>query len=82
MTDRSRAPKTQPAKTSPVTVAKILDTRAVLVAQPEASIGGLSILAQMERNGWSDIRSVATIERILSAAGVTRTCIRRLPDAT
>jgi transposase len=70
--DRSRARKTQPAKTSPETAAKILETRSVLEGQPEASIGGLSILAQMERDGWADIPSVATIERILADAGVTR----------
>jgi hypothetical protein len=70
--DRSRARKTQPAKTSPESVAKVLATRSALEKQPEASIGGLSILAQMERDGWSDIPSEATIERILSNAGVTR----------
>lgn len=70
--NRSRARKTQPAKTSPATTAKILATRNVLEKQPEASIGGLSILAQMERDGWSDIPSETTIERTLSDAGVTR----------
>ncbi|MEA1902594.1 MAG: leucine zipper domain-containing protein [Actinomycetota bacterium] len=70
--DRSRAPKTQPAKTRPETAAKILETRSILSGKPEASIGALSILAQMEREGWSDIPSVATIDRILSDAGVTR----------
>jgi transposase len=70
--DRSRAPRTQPAKTSPETVAEILATRSMLEGQPEASVGAMSILAQMERDGWSDIPSVATIERILSNAGVTR----------
>jgi hypothetical protein len=44
----------------------------MLEGQPEASIGGVSILAQMERDGWADIPSVATIERILTGAGVTR----------
>ena len=61
--NRSRARKTQPAKTSPATTAKILATRNALEKQPEASIGGLSILAQMERDGWSDIPSETTIER-------------------
>ena len=70
--DRSRAPKTQPAKTSPVMVAEVLATRSRLEGQPEASIGALSILAQMERDGWSDIPSESTIKRILSDAGVTR----------
>ncbi len=70
--DRSRARKTQPAKTPPATAAKVLATRSALEKQPEASIGGMSILAQMERDGWPDIPSEATIERILSNAGVTR----------
>jgi len=70
--DQSRAPKAQPSKTAPGTVAKILETRSKLDDQPEASIGALSILAQMERDGCSDIPSESTIERILAAAGVTR----------
>jgi len=72
LVERSRVPNTQPAKTSPESIAKVLQTRGVLEGQPEASIGALSILAQLERDGWSDIPSVATIERILSVAGVTR----------
>lgn len=70
--DRSRAPKRQPAKTSPDTVTKILETRSELEEKPEASIGALSILAQMERDDWPDIPSESTIERILAGAGVTR----------
>jgi transposase len=70
--DRSRAPKTQPAKTPSETVTKVLDTRSMLEGRPEASMGALSILAQMERDGWSGIPSESTIERILSNAGVTR----------
>jgi len=49
----------------------------MLEGRPEASVGALSILAQMERDGWPDIPSVATIERILSGAGVTRRSKRR-----
>ncbi len=62
-------PPPQPARP---TVAKILETRTILEEQPEASIGGLSILAQLERDGFDGIPSVATIERILSDAEVTR----------
>ena len=89
--DRSRVPKTQPAKTSSEMVTKILDTRSRLEGQPEASMGHLSILAQMERDGWSGIPSESTIERILSGAGVTRHKRKRdrstevhlpLPDAS
>ena len=72
LVERRRARKTQPCKTPPATVAKILSTRSRLEGQAEASVGALSILAQMERDGWVDIPSVATIERILSSAGVTR----------
>ena len=43
LNERSRAPKTQPTKTAPETVAEVLDTRSRLVDQPEASIGALSI---------------------------------------
>ncbi len=70
--DRSRAPALQPARTPDATVTKILETRTILEEQPEASIGGLSILAQLERDGFDGIPSVATIERILADAGVTR----------
>jgi putative transposase len=89
--DQSRAPKTKPSKTASGTVAKILETRSKLEDQPEASIGSLSILAQMERDGWSDIPSESTIERILTQAGVTRHKRKRdrstevhlpLPDVT
>lgn len=72
LVDRSRARKTQPAQTSPVTVAKILKIRRDFEDNPAASIGALSILAKMERDRWPDIPSIATIERILSSAGVTR----------
>jgi len=75
--DRSRARRTQPDRTSPQSTAKILATRTILEGQPEASVGALSILAQMERDGWPNIPSVATIERILSDAGVTHRSKRR-----
>jgi len=70
--DQSRARKTQLAQTPPVTVAKILKIRRDFEDNPAASIGALSILAKMERDRWPDIPSIATIERILSSAGVTR----------
>ena len=73
LADRSRAPKTQPARTPLATVAKILEIRRDLEHNPAASIGALSILAKLERDQWNGIPSVATIERILSRAGVTRT---------
>lgn len=72
LVDRSRARLTQPGKTSVETVAMVLATRTVLERQPEASIGAMSILAHMERQDCLDIPSVSTIERILTAAGVTR----------
>jgi transposase len=72
LVDRSRARSTQPDKTPPETVANILTTRSRLEEQPEASMGALSILAQMERDGWLNIPSESTIERILAHAGVTR----------
>jgi transposase len=69
---RSRAPKTQPAKTPPGVAAKVLEVRERLDDNPVASIGALTILAEMEREPFTPIPSTATIERILKAAGVTR----------
>jgi hypothetical protein len=50
----------------------VLGVRAELEADPVASIGAESILATMERRGFEPLPSVASIERTLSQAGVTR----------
>jgi putative transposase len=70
--ERSRAPHSQPTKTPPRVIDKVLDTRAGLEKIPEVNIGALSVLAAMERDGFVPLPSIATIERILSRNGVTR----------
>lgn len=72
LADLSRARKTQPTKTSQRAVDRILEIRQDFEDDPAASIGALSIMAKMERDGWDEIPSIGTIERILKAAGVTR----------
>jgi transposase-like protein len=71
LVDRSRIPKSQPTKTSQRVVDEVLEVRAKLEKNPVANIGALSILATMERERFSPLPSIATIERILSRAGVT-----------
>ena len=70
--ERSRAPHESPTRTPDRVVAKVLDVRDDLEANPVASIGGLTILAEMEREGFTPIPSVATIERILQRHNRTR----------
>ncbi len=72
LVDRSRAPKTQPTKTPPDAVAKILEIRESLDDNSVANIGALTILSELERERFTPIPSLRTIERILAAAGVTR----------
>jgi hypothetical protein len=74
--DRSRTPHTQPTKTRRRVVDEVLGVRADLEEDPVANIGALSILAAMERERFTPVPSVATIERILSRNGVTH-----LPDS-
>ena len=68
----ARTPHSQPTKTPQRVTEKVLEIRAGLEADPAASVGGLSVLAAMERAGFVPLPSVATIERILARAGVTR----------
>ncbi len=72
LVDLSWVRKTQPTKTSQRAVDRILEIRQDFEDDPAASIGALSIMAKMERDGWDEIPSIATIGRILKAAGVTR----------
>lgn len=72
LVDRSRTPKQQPTKTPPRVVEKVLEVRESLNDDPVASIGALTILSEMEREGFTPIPSLRTIERILNTAGVTR----------
>ena len=72
LVDRSRAPKTRPTRTPVDVAAKILQIRQRLDDDPVANIGALTILSELERERFTPIPSIATIERILSKAGVTR----------
>ena len=72
-----RTPRYQPTKTPPDVAAKVLEVRDRLDADPVASVGALTILAEMERERFTPIPSTATIERILHAAGVTRPRTKR-----
>ena len=77
LNDRPRTPRYQPTKTPPDVAAKVLEVRDRLDADPVASVGALTILAEMERERFTPIPSTATIERILHAAGVTRPRTKR-----
>jgi len=70
--DLPRTPLRQPTKTPSDVVAKILQVRERLDDNPVANIGASTIFAEMERERFTPIPSIATIERILTAAGVTR----------
>ena len=71
LVDGSRARLSQPA-TSQRVVDRVLSVRGDLEDDPVASVGGLSILASLEREGFTPLPSVATIERILHRAARTR----------
>ncbi len=77
LVDRSRAPHRTPVGIGDATVAEVLRIRAALEDNPVASIGAGTIQATMERGGWEPLPSVASIERILHRAGVTRPYRRR-----
>lgn len=75
--DRSKAPDHSPTATGSDTVELVLSYRDRLENDPVASIGGMSILAAMERDGIDPIPSERTIERILNRAGRTRPRTKR-----
>ena len=77
LVDRPRTPLRQPTKTTPAVVAEILEVRDRLDADPVASVGALTILAEMERDGFTPIPSTATIERILRHNDRTRARTKR-----
>lgn len=76
--DRSRAPRTRPSVTPLEVVEAVLAYRERLENDPVASVGGLSVLAAMERDGVASIPSERTIERILSKQGKTRPVSKRV----
>lgn len=75
--DLARVPVRQPTKTPGEVVDTVLAVRERLEKNPVANVGALTILAEMERDGFAPIPSVRTIERILQTAGVTRPVRRR-----
>lgn len=70
--DRPRMPLRQPTKTPLDVAGKVLEIRQSLVDDPVANIGALTILSELEREGFTPVPSLRTIDRILHAAGVTR----------
>jgi hypothetical protein len=75
--DRSRIPVRQPTKTPDDVINEVLETRRRLEADPVANVGALTIVSELELAGFDQVPSVATIERILHTAGVTRPSTRR-----
>lgn len=69
--DQSRASATSFEPLDPGSVELVAEYRSRLEADPVASIGGLAILAAMERDGLTDLPSVRSIERILTRRGVS-----------
>jgi len=80
--DRSRAPSRSPNTLPDVVVARILTERDRLVDDPVASVGGLTILAELERVGYEPLPSLRSIERTLTRAGRTRRYRRRSRSRT
>jgi len=60
----------------------VLKYRRDLEKDPVASVGGLSILAAMERDELSGLPSVRSIERILTGHGVSRTTAKKPSRST
>lgn len=80
--DRSRASSTSFRSSSEDLVDVVLEYRRRLETDPVASVGGVSILAAMERDGLSGLPSVRTIERILTQSGVTRPRAKKTSRST
>ncbi len=69
---RSRRPLRSPNQTSSRMTGVVLRYRDELEDDPVASVGGMSILASMERDAVSAIPSLRTIERVLQREGRSR----------
>jgi hypothetical protein len=82
LNDRSRASSTSFQPLGSEIVDLVLNYRRRLEADPVASVGGLAILAEMERDGYTDLPSVRSIERILTRHGVSRSHARKPSRAT
>ena len=79
LTDRSRARMRQDRAFPVAVTERVLAVRHALEEDPVANIGALSILATLEREGFTPLPSIATIERILSRAGATRSTVTPAP---
>lgn len=77
LVDQSRARHRQDRVTPVEVGVRVLEVRDALEANPVANVGSLSILASLEREGFSPLPSVSTIERILRRAGRTQPYRRR-----
>lgn len=80
--DRSRASSTSFRSSSEDLVDVVVEYRRRLETDPVASVGGVSILAAMERDGLSGLPSVRSIERILTQSGVTRPRAKKTSRST
>lgn len=67
--DRSRAPLRSPGALPEAVVARVLDERDRLEADPVASVGGVAILAALEQASFRPLPSLRSIERILARHG-------------
>lgn len=77
LVDQSRAPLSRPSKTEQDVIDRVLSKRSELKGDPVASIGALTILAELEREGFDRVPSLRTIERILQQARVTKPSRKR-----
>lgn len=82
LSDRSRASSTSFESSAEAFVELVLEYRRRLEADPVASIGGLSILAAMERDGLTGLPSVRSIERILTRFGMTHQRTKKTSRST
>lgn len=82
LSERSRASSTSFQSSSEVFVDVVLKYRRELESDPVASIGGVSILAAMERDGLTELPSVRSIERILTQAGVSKPATKKTSRST
>ncbi|MDF1595928.1 MAG: helix-turn-helix domain-containing protein [Acidimicrobiia bacterium] len=82
LSERSRASSTSFQSSSGELVDVVLEYRRRLETDPVSSVGGLSILAAMERDGLTGLPSVRSIERILTRAGMTHPKTKKTSRST
>ena len=82
LSERSRASSTSFQSSSDELVDVVLEYRRRLETDPVSSVGGLSILAAMERDGLTGLPSVRSIERILTRSGMTHPKTKKTSRST